>query len=134
MVKRLRCLGSRNASKRAQAGADRVGPPRPLSEMTMQEMSHWAREDPERTRQFIRQQERLIRERRRESRPPAVVSALNRSFLLVVLGTAVYMQIRGYGLFSPRLTWGETLVVFVAFLIVWALVWALIAAWRRRFD
>jgi hypothetical protein len=30
-----------------------------------------------------------------------MVSALNRSFLLVVAGTAVYMFIRGYGLLSP---------------------------------
>jgi hypothetical protein len=49
--------------------------------------------------------ERLIRERQRKSRLPAMVSALNRSFLLAVAGTAVYMFIRGYGLLSPRLTW-----------------------------
>jgi hypothetical protein len=34
-----------------------------------------------------------------------MVSALNRSFLLAVVGAAVYMFIRGYGLLSPRLTW-----------------------------
>jgi len=101
--------------------------------MTKQEMADWAREDPERARRFIRQQERLIRERQRHSRPPAAVSALNRSFLLVVMGTAAYMLIRGFGLFE-RLTWGQTLAVFVVFLVVWLVFWALIAAWRRYSD
>ncbi len=134
MIKQLRWLGSREASKAAQQSADGIEPPRPLSDMSRQEMADWAREDPERARRFIRQQEQLVRERQRESRPAAVVSALNRSFLLVIAGTAAYMMIRGYGLFSPRLTWRETLAVFVAFLIVWLVVWALIAAWRRRRD
>jgi hypothetical protein len=134
MVRRLRWLGSPDASHRAQADEDSVEqPPRPLSEMTKQEMADWAREDPERARRFIRQQERLIRERKRQSRPPAAVSALNRSFLLVVMGTAAYMLIRGFGLFE-RLTWGQTLAVFVVFLVVWLVFWALIAAWRRYSD
>jgi hypothetical protein len=46
------------------------------------------------------------------------------------MGTAAYMLIRGFGLFE-RLTWGQTLAVFVVFLVVWLVFWALIAAWRR---
>ena len=134
MVKRPRWLGSPDASQRAQVDADGAEqPPRPLQEMTKQEMADWAREDPERTRRFIRQQERLIRQRQRQSRPPAAVSALNRSFLLVVVGTTAYMLIRGFGLFE-RLTWGQTLAVLVVFLVGWPVFWALIAAWRRRSD
>ncbi len=133
MVKR-RWRASPDRSRPLQADADRVEPPpRPLSEMTEQEMADWARQDPERARRFIRQQERLIRQRRRRSRPSAVVSALNRSFLLVVLGTSGYMLIRGFGLFE-RLTWGQTLAVGVIFLVVWLVFWVSIAAWRRRVD
>jgi hypothetical protein len=135
MIRRLRWRDSPHAPQRATrsaAGSERVEqPPRPLSEMTKQEMAAWAREDPERARRFIRQQERLIRERPRRSRPAPAVSALNRAFVLVVIGAIGYMAVRDFG-WRQRMTWAETALALIALVVVWLVLWALIAAWRRR--
>jgi hypothetical protein len=108
-------------------------PPKPLAEMTRQEIADWAHADPDRARRFLRQQEQLIRQRKRLLRSPSPVSAFTGAFLLVSLGTFIYAMASGYGFlqhFSGRLT----VSIVVTLLVVWLVLWGLIAAWRRRSD
>jgi hypothetical protein len=108
-------------------------PPRPLSEMTKQEIADWAHADPERARRFLRQQERLIRQRKRNLRRPAPASAFTGAFLLVSAGTVIYAMAIGYG-FLQRFSGRLTVSIAVVLLMVWLVLWGLIAAWRRRSD
>jgi hypothetical protein len=128
-----RWLGSSDGPG-GEADPDAVEPPpKPLVEMTRQEIADWAHADPDRARRFLRQQDRLVRQRKRLRRSPAPVSAFTGAFLLVSLGAFIYAIAAGYGFFehfSLRLT----VSVFVILLVVWLVLWGLIAARRRRSD
>ena len=125
-----------NAAGHAGGSLDEVGvehPPRPLEEMTREEMAAWASEDPDRARRYLRYMERQVRQRKRELRKPAIVSSFTGAFLLVSLGSGIYATTHGYALLEP-LSGRYLIATGAVLLVVWAVLWVLIASRRRHVD
>lgn len=125
-----------NAAGHAGGSLDAAGvehPPRPLEEMTREEMAAWTSEDPDRARRYVQHMDRHVRRRKRELRKPAIVSSLSGALLLVSLGSGIYATTHGHA-FLQALPGPYLIATGAALLVVWAVLWVLIASWRRHVD
>jgi hypothetical protein len=107
--------------------------PRPLDEMTTEEIRAWAREDPARAKRLLKWMKPGSTDRPPglQHRPPPVVSAFNAAFPLGSLAAFVYFIAQGQP-FLKHLTARQYLIYGAFIVIPWLLFWILIAARRRR--